>query len=296
MAIPEAQLETWSRQGAIQSSSDTYQAVKRVLESEDAPYRDNSYEVFLQGSYANDTNVYAESDVDIVIRLDDCFHSDLESLTEAERVTWRSTYVDATYTYPSFKRDVIHVLRKMYGDAVHVGNKAISIDRANNRRKADVLVTTAFRRYFSFDGMRGERYQEGVCFFDANGERIENYPKAHSANLTSRHQQSGRWLKPTIRMLKNMRSRLVELGCIQATAAPSYYLEGLLYNVPNDKFGGNLHECFVNAFTWIQQANKAEFLCANEQFYLLRDNAHTCWSTRDGQAFIDAVIELWNNW
>ena len=36
------------------------------------PYADKNLKVFLQGSYGNDMNIYAESDVDIVIRLDDC--------------------------------------------------------------------------------------------------------------------------------------------------------------------------------------------------------------------------------
>ena len=63
MAIPEAQLVRWSHQGSIQGSSATYAIVKRALEAPNS-------EVFLQGSYGNDTNIYAESDVDVIIRLD----------------------------------------------------------------------------------------------------------------------------------------------------------------------------------------------------------------------------------
>jgi hypothetical protein len=55
--------------------------------------------VFLQGSYGNDTNIYAESDVDIVIRLDDCFHSDLESLSDDEKSAYKQAFSDATYTH-----------------------------------------------------------------------------------------------------------------------------------------------------------------------------------------------------
>ena len=71
MAIPLSQLETWSHQGAIQGSSSTYNTIKKALESSTNPYAGKSYDVFLQGSYCNDTNIYAESDVDIVIRLND---------------------------------------------------------------------------------------------------------------------------------------------------------------------------------------------------------------------------------
>ena len=71
MPIPEAQLETWSHQGSIQQSSSTYNTVKTALEASDNPYYDKNYSIFLQGSYGNNTNIYSESDVDIVIRLDD---------------------------------------------------------------------------------------------------------------------------------------------------------------------------------------------------------------------------------
>ena len=79
MAIPASQLETWSHQGSITQSSTTYNTVKSVLETSDTPYTTKSYSVFLQGSYGNHTNIFAESDVDIVIKLDDCWQSDLSN-------------------------------------------------------------------------------------------------------------------------------------------------------------------------------------------------------------------------
>ena len=62
MGIPEAQLETWSHQGAIAGSSSTYATMKNALESATAPYIGKSYKVFLQGSYGNDTNIWSSSD------------------------------------------------------------------------------------------------------------------------------------------------------------------------------------------------------------------------------------------
>ena len=73
MAIPEAQLDTWSHQGSVTQSSGTYQTMRNALIAPTAPYAGRAYDVFLQGSYGNDTNIYAESDVDTVIRLDAIF-------------------------------------------------------------------------------------------------------------------------------------------------------------------------------------------------------------------------------
>lgn len=74
-------------------------------------------------------------------------------------------------------------------------------------------------------------------------------------------------------------------------------LEGLLYNVPVDKFGGNYGDSFVEAFNWIRkEADKDKLVCANEQYYLLRDNALTCWEPGNCKAFLDAAAHMWSNW
>lgn len=297
MPIPESQLETWSHQGSITQSSNTYNTIKSVLEDSDAPYAGKNFKVFLQGSYGNDTNIYAESDVDIVIRLDDCFHSDLESLSEDEKSAYKEAFNDATYTHADFKRDVLSVLEGQYGSSVTAGDKAIAIDASGSRRKSDVIVATQFRRYFKFRSASDSEYVEGICFFNAAGERIANYPKQHSANLTTKHQGSSKWLKPMVRVLKNMRSRMVEDGLIKVGVAPSYYIEGLLYNVPNEKFTSSFEDCMVNILNWYRQhASKTDLVCANEQYYLLRDGFHTCWSQTDCDAFVEAAVDLWNEW
>lgn len=297
MPIPETQLETWSHQGSIAQSSDTYHSVKSVLEASTTPYASKNFKVFLQGSYGNDTNIYSESDVDIVIRLDDCFHSDLTRLTEEEKSAYKSTFSDATYTHSNFKRDVLSTLTKQYEGAVTPGDKAIAISSSGSRRKADVLVATQFRRYFKFRSSSDSAYVEGICFFNGKGERIANYPIQHSANLTAKHQSSSSWIKPMVRIFKNMRSKMVNDGLIKASLAPSYYIEGLLYNVPSEKFTSSYQNCVANVLNWYrQEANKAELVCANEQYYLLRDSFHTCWPQANCDAFVEAAVKLWNEW
>ena len=80
MTISESQMETWAKQGAITTSASTYATIKATLESSTAGYAGKSYEVYLQGSYGNDTNIYKESDVDIVIQLNATFFQDITKL------------------------------------------------------------------------------------------------------------------------------------------------------------------------------------------------------------------------
>jgi hypothetical protein len=297
MAIPESQLETWSHQGSITNSSDTYNSIKDALIASSAPYAGKNYAAFLQGSYGNDTNIYSESDVDIVIRLDDCWQSDLSALSDVQKASYNSAFPNAIYTCSDFKRDVLSVLSDKYGADVVSGAKAIAIAAKGNRRKADVIVAIQFRRYYKFNGIYDQTFDEGICFFNGAGERIANYPKQHSINMTRKHQDSHSWLKPMVRIFKNLREKLISDGALEKGLAPSYYLEGLLYNVPSELFTSSYQDCFVNAMTWIQErGDKSKFLCANEQYYLLRNNAHTCWPTADCETFLGAAIKLWNEW
>jgi len=296
MSIPESQLDTWSHQGSVTQSSSTYSTVKRVLENSTTPYSGKNYKVFLQGSYGNDTNIYAESDVDIVIQLNDCFQHDLSSLPEAQKQLFHESYSNASYTHADFKRDVLAVLTGAFSRDVKPGDKAIKIAANGGRRNADVIAAIQYRRYYKFNGMYDQTFNEGICFYDAAGQRIANYPRQHSENLTKKHQATGQWLKPMVRILKNMRSRLVADNVIRDGCAPSYYIEGLLYNVPKEMFGGGYADSFVKCVKWIQQADRDKFLCANEQYYLLRENSPVTWRTAKCDEFIEGLVKLWNEW
>jgi hypothetical protein len=296
MAIPESQLETWSHQGSVTQSAATYNAIKKVLEATDTPYTGKNYKVFLQGSYGNDTNIYAESDVDIVIQCNDLFQHDLSELPETQKIAFHAAYANAAYSYNDFKRDVLSVLTEAYGDNVKSGTKAINIAEGGGRRKADVIAAVEFRRYHKFNGVYDENYDEGICFYDGSGQRIANYPKQHSKNLTKKHKDTQEWLKPVVRILKNLRGKLVEKEMLADDVAPSYYLEGLLYNVPLEKFGNCHGDCFTESINWILKADRANFVCANEQYYLLRENSPVTWRASKCDEFLAAATKLWNNW
>jgi hypothetical protein len=298
MTIPLAQLETWSGQGSIAQSKATYATVKSALEDANANYTDRNFKVFLQGSYGNDTNIYAESDVDVVIRYDGTFYHDIKERPADEQAAFHAAYPNSgTYPYSDFKEHVRQALRAKFGNSVKPGTKAIRIEANGNRRNADVIVAFEFRRYYKFKASYDESHVTGMCFFLSDGTRVANYPNQHSANLTTKHQATGNKFKPMIRIFKNARSKMIEDGLIGDGSAPSYYIEGLLYNVPNGQFVGDYQDIFLNILKWLYETkDRTKFECANGQYYLLRDNSHTCWATTDGANFIHAAIKLWNEW
>jgi hypothetical protein len=294
MSISNEQLETWSHQGSITQSSDTYSAIKNTLKADSNPYVDKDYEVFLQGSYGNETNIYAESDVDVVIKLNDCFLHNISALPKEQQDTFHAVYSKATYTLSDFKIDVFNVLKAKYGQDAKIGDKAIKIEANGNRRKSDVIVALEFRKYSKFPTTDNAPYVSGIVFFNKAGERIVNYPKLHLDNCTKKHQNTQKWFKPMVRIFKNLRNKMIDEKMIPDDLAPSYYLEGLLYNVLNDQYtrSTNYETCFFNCINWLHTADRSKFVCANVQFYLLHEDSPVTWRAEKCDQFIKAAIKF----
>lgn len=297
MAIPETQLETWSKIGSATQSKNTYATISNALRTKDAPYAGKSYDTFLQGSYGNDTNVWADSDVDVVIRLDEIFFRDLSRLSPSELALYNASFAGGVaYSFADFKRDVIVVLRKQFGADVNSGNKAVWIKPNGGRRNTDVVVAAQFRRYYAFPSFEGQQFATGIAFLNANDTLIENFPKQHSERCTKKHQATKQWFKPTVRIFKNMRNRMIADRLLADGDAPSYFIEGMLHNVPDDKFGHSYDDTFVACFNWIVESDSTHFTCANNMYWLVRDGEQTSWPTQKFSNFLAATRTLWNQW
>jgi hypothetical protein len=95
-----------------------------------------------------------------------------------------------------------------------------------------------------------------------------------------------------------MRRRLIENGTIDKTIAPSYFIEGLLYNVPPNHFGGNFRTTIGNVLDWVNGLTSEQtdqLVCANEMFYLVRDYNVT-WAPAKYAKFLTSATKLWRDW
>lgn len=293
MPINENQLDTWSAQGSVQQSAATYKTIKDVLEHTNSPYYSKFFDTFLQGSYGNTTNIYADSDVDAAIRLTSVYYANTTALGSGEKATYDQKFSPAEYSLAKFKEEVTGWLTKNFGAGVKAGSKAIFVPASGSRRNADVLACAEHRHYWTFPQYGQPTYREGIIFWKTDGTEIVNYPKQHSANCTSKHQNTGGYFKPTVRIFKNMRNRMISDGALKDGVAPSYYLEGLLSNVPDNLFGMTYQQTITNCINYITAANTTEFTCANGIHYLLRHGHDVCWSPDDFATFMTALKKFW---
>lgn len=296
MAIPESQLSTWSAQGSKTQSASTYQTIYNVLRDPNAPYAGKTFDIFLQGSYGNDTNIYADSDVDVVMRLTSIYYHDTGLLTAADKQRFDANPGGGTYSFAIFKREVAAWLTQNFGNGVRAGNKAIFVPGNGSRRDADVLACVEHRRYRSYAVQYSTDFDDGICFWTNSNDKIVNYPKQHSANCTAKHQATNNRFKANVRVIKNMRNAMIRDKLLAEGTAPSYFLEGMLSNVPNTSFESTFQMTFPNYMNWLRQCDKSQLRCGNRIHPLLQDGSQVSWNSRDFGTFIDTAVRYWNNW
>lgn len=299
MSIPSSQLETWKKPGADDSAMKTHNRVKNVLKSDDSipQHKGEDFDVYLQGSYRNSTNIYADSDVDLVVQLDSTFRRNLSKLNSAQKSKYKRSFSSASYGLSDFHQDVVETLREHYSRSdVAVEDRALVLDSSSLPLTADIVVCQQYRRYKRFQSMSDQEYDEGIRFKDqSTGEKIISYPKIHYNNGADKNQSVNSRYRETIRIIKNARSYLVEKGEIEEGLAPSYFIECLLYNVPSDKYAYDLQDRYRNVVDWLVEARISDFECQNE-IQKVFGSKSTQWSTSDANEFIRKLVDLWNNW
>ena len=267
MAIPEDILQGWARPGAVEASKRTHEAIRAALDAYSWP-PEYSYSVYLQGSYRNYTNTRGDSDVDIVAELRSSFSSDLSILDQPEQAAFSAVYADPQDDWCDFRRHVLIALIGWFGaSAIRDDLKAIRVIGDSNRLVANVLVCQERRIYTQFESQASQRYVAGMRFQDRNtGRWIDNFPTAHIVNGEDKDADGRTYhrYKSTIMMFKNARTYLTDKGDISDTLAPSYFVEGLLYNVPDFEFGGSYALSFGNCLKWLNRASFNGFSCQNE--------------------------------
>lgn len=295
MAIPENQLETWSRLGATESATVLYERIKNALRNDNV-LRNWNPEIFLQGSYRNSTNIRGDSDVDVVVMLVNPHIPEYGKLDDYTRRIVKEQFIPATYSYTEFRRDVSNALCNAFPmHNVAEGGKSIKIPRTSNNIPADVVPCFEYRLYQPPQTLLGSvSYVDGVWLKDVQSGRLAiSYPKKSYENGVAKHGRTNLFYKPTVRIFKNARGWMEDNGLIQIGSASSHNIECLLYNVPDNKFGGSYADTFVNVLNWLNDADLTNFICQNEIQRLFDPER---WTQQSARAFIRALIHIWNNW
>lgn len=197
------------------------------------------FSVYPTGSYRNNTNVRANSDVDVAIVLEEAFWYTLPPNVTAAHVGIGAGIV--SYGLPEFRADLHRALAKQFGADVSLGNKTFDIAGNSYRLPADATPFLPHRTYIqAADGTW--QYRVGVETRPVNdpNKRIINWHQEHYDNGVAKNTATNRRFKRVTRILKRMRDHMRTNGVPEAKAAsepiPSFLIECLVYNAPESSF------------------------------------------------------------
>jgi hypothetical protein len=194
------------------------------------------WEIFAQGSRANDTFLEPSSDIDLILML-------------------RSEGGDGQ-GWEAFRDDVLATLGESH--SVRMGRRCLNVDDPGSlfAEMVDILVATEYRHY---PEPGAAPYEQGVFFRDRQGHPIVNFPKQHRRNGDAKDRRTGGRFKEVVRAAKRAKKRAEREGLIATGGAPSYLLECLLHNVPDDVYRtASAEAAYRGALAWLRRRELAE--------------------------------------
>src|SRR5699024_6678805 len=180
--------------------------------------------IFVKGSYANNTNVRTESDVDIAVVLESTFKAKYRPSISGSSYG----FLDSTDSVQTFKDDVEIALREKFSEDVERKNKSIKIHGNTYRVDADSVPCMRDRDYSNDYLFNPDKYLVGIFIRSDDRQTIVNYPEKHIRNGREKNNQTNTYYKKMVRIIKKMRYIMRDEGYESANNVSSFGLESLL--------------------------------------------------------------------
>ena len=293
MKYSETTLKSWTNPASYseeQKIENTINMIKSAINSS-SELNDLTIEIFVQGSYANNTNVRTNSDVDVCVMLTSTFYANYPD------GKYNSDYgfVAGSISYNEYKCRVKRAIVNKFGsDAVTEGNKSLKVKSNSYHVNADVVVAFMLKDYRIINSYDSQDYVEGIRFEASNGITVTNYPKEHIQNGREKNKQTNHYYKYLTRIFKRIRNAMVEDELINGDKISSFLVECLVWNVPNNiitrypTWEETVKQAIIYLYNAIKENKHTEWGEVSERLYLFVGRK---WSASDAQAFL---YDMWN--
>lgn len=283
----ENQLSGWtgpSSDTEKEKQERTERMIRQAIDAH-APFNSCTLNVYAKGSYANNTNVRADSDVDIAV---ECTKALYWSEQRKGLFVPNGQY-KGEWTPAKLRTELLAALREKFTDQVDgTGSTAIQINSGSARVDADVVPCFSFRYYFEHVS------RPGTKIFKTDGNSLVNYPAQQLENGIAKNNRTGYAYKKGVRLLKRIENAMAKDGTFRDL--PSFFIECLAFNCPDSVFGySTWTECLRAMLLHIWQNLQGEepeaerWVEANRCFFLFHPDQK--WSRDDGREFAKAA---WN--
>jgi hypothetical protein len=283
----EDQLSRWTGPSSDTEKDKQDRTERMIREAIDShePFNGCSLKVYAKGSYANNTNVRADSDVDIAVECTDVLYWE-----ESEKgVHAPGEPYEGIWTPAKLRAELVSAMKAKFSTQVDSsGSTAIQINSNLARVDADVVPCFSFRYYMKHGSI------DGTKIFKTDGSNIVNYPAQQLEYGIAKNKQTGYAYKKGVRLLKRIENNMAKDGSFREL--PSFFIECLAYNCPNTVFSHSTWEerlrvMLVHIWEQLQgdEPDTDRWMEANECFFLFHSDQK--WSRKDGREFAKAA---WN--
>lgn len=281
-------LTSWTKPPSNSEDTKLANSERMVKEAinEDDTLKKMTIDTFGQGSYANDTNVKLDSDVDINVRLSDTVFLQVPPDKKKEDFG----YSDSDYTFQEYKKAVFNALVNKFGKTEVVWeDKCLTVKGNSYRVVTDVVPTFKYMRHDSVTSK-----VEGTKFIADSGKSIINYPIQHIQNGKNKNANTAKSFKRLTRIHKRLRYKMIDDKIKVSENITSFLLECLMWNLPNTIYNNNhtWTEILKQSIIYLYEQTKEESTCkewgeVSELLYLFIARK---WSVKDVN---DYLILTW---
>ena len=259
-----------------------------------APYfNPEDVTIYLQGCYACKTNTRFQSKLEIIVELAKTREFDYETMKYGDMKFRDNFFIDFEHYFDVKRfRDVLtDELSKILQIKVKQGTTTIIVPAFGNLQHS-IDIFPCFK--YKFFRPEGGSVRAKLVYDQKLEEHFLMFTNLHAVNGNLKDTMTQGNFKRMVRLLKN----LVAISARENSIihfVRGYYIECLLYNVPNEMYlskDGKLLSVFLKVINWLNFANLDEFICQN-QIWSLWGNADGFWYQSAARQLINDVIEFY---
>lgn len=289
----EAWLRSSTGPASATETADRDRTVKRIRDAIAADDRlSSTTRVFVKGSYANNTNVRRDSDVDIAVEWR--AWAFISRTNQAADQSWSQLGVSTVDSGPSpaeYRGWVEQALSTALGSSAvnPSGNKAIFVGGSSTTLDADVVPCFQHKRY----DKPGREPHVGIRLYPRKGPAVENWPEQNRRNGNEKNEETGKRYKQLVRAIKRLENDMVEKGRLSQDVH-GYFIECLLYNLPwrtfmSDSYKTTAKSLLASLWAAIKEDRHVDWVEVNRLKWLWRSGQ--TWTPEEASNF---AYQAWN--
>ena len=263
-------------------------------------------DIYIHGSYANKTNIWFPSSLEICVELKRTPHwtPDIQSTITPEPKTLPADFTPQYRLYndyyvtheldfsPKAFRDLLFkALSQATGEKCTENAKAIIIP-CFGKLKHVTEITPCFS--FNYHEPDDGGVFKGVLLYDESVRAdIITFPRLHAQNGETKDLRCNGNFKRCVRLFKTINAITAREYDLEPERG--YFIECLLFNVPNQMYRAkNLSEMFLKVINYLSNCYTEDFICQNMIWHLF-GTAAEFWTMPAAHAFIKLMRETYKN-